>query len=43
VVLDTSAAERRDLEVRARTRAMSFDRAAVFDGLFPQKTPAAVL
>jgi glycogen(starch) synthase len=43
VVLDTSAAERRDLEVRARTRAMSFDRAAVFDGLFPQKTPAAAL
>jgi glycogen(starch) synthase len=36
VVLDMSAAERKDLEARARARAMSFDRAAVFDGLFPQ-------
>jgi glycogen synthase len=40
VVLDMSAAERQDLELRARTRAMSFDRAAVFDGLFPQEKPA---
>lgn len=36
VVLDMSAAERLDMEVRARARAMSFDRATVFDGLFPQ-------
>lgn len=41
VVLDMSAAERRDLELRARDRAMSFDRAAVFDNLFPHGTPAA--
>lgn len=34
-VLDMPPAEREDLERRARTRAMSFDRAAVFDGLFP--------
>ncbi|MEV4178021.1 glycosyltransferase [Nonomuraea sp. NPDC049709] len=40
VVLDMSAAERQDLELRARARAMSFDRAAVFDGLFPQEAPA---
>ncbi|WP_248960850.1 glycosyltransferase [Sphaerisporangium perillae] len=39
VVLDMSAAERQDLEVRARARAMPFDRAAVFDGLFPQEAP----
>jgi glycogen synthase len=44
VVLEMPAAERRDLEVRARARAMSFDRAAVFDGLFPREpaTPAWV-
>jgi glycogen(starch) synthase len=41
VVLDMSAAERQDLELRARARAMSFDRAAVFDGLFPYEAPAA--
>ncbi|MGP4100442.1 glycosyltransferase [Nonomuraea sp. KM90] len=40
VVLDMSAAERQDLELRARARAMSFDRAAVFDDLFPQEAPA---
>jgi len=40
-VLDMSAAERQDLELRARTRAMSFDRAAVFDSLFPQQPPVA--
>jgi glycosyltransferase involved in cell wall biosynthesis len=40
VVLDMPAAERQDLELRARTRAMRFDRVAVFDGLFPQETPA---
>ncbi|GGL02863.1 hypothetical protein Sme01_19460 [Sphaerisporangium melleum] len=38
VVLDMPVSERRDLEVRARTRAMSFDRTAVFDDLFPQQT-----
>ncbi|GAA1015987.1 hypothetical protein Aple_011260 [Acrocarpospora pleiomorpha] len=41
VVLDMSAAERQDLELRARTRAMAFDRAAVFDDLFPQEALAA--
>jgi glycogen(starch) synthase len=41
VVLDMPAAERRDLELRARARAMSFDRTAVFDGLFPQEAVAA--
>ncbi|MFC4122984.1 glycosyltransferase [Nonomuraea zeae] len=40
VVLDMSAAERHDLELRARTRALTFDRAVVFDGLFPQEEPA---
>jgi glycosyltransferase involved in cell wall biosynthesis len=40
VVLDMSTAERQDLELRARARAMSFDRAAVFDSLFPQEAPA---
>jgi glycosyltransferase involved in cell wall biosynthesis len=40
-VLDMSAAERQDLEHRARARAMSFDRVAVFDGLLPQQMPAA--
>ncbi|MEW9552191.1 glycosyltransferase [Nonomuraea sp. NPDC050783] len=39
VVLDMPAAERRDLELRARARALRFDRAAVFDDLFP-RTPA---
>ena len=38
-VLDMSPAERADLEVRARARAMQFDRVAVFDDLLPQ--PAA--
>ncbi|MFB9676197.1 glycosyltransferase [Streptosporangium vulgare] len=41
VVLDMPAAERQDLELRARTRAMAFDRAAVFDGLFPQEALTA--
>jgi glycosyltransferase involved in cell wall biosynthesis len=41
VVLDMPAGERRDLELRARSRAMSFDRATVFDDLFPQETAAA--
>jgi glycosyltransferase involved in cell wall biosynthesis len=41
VVLDMSAAERQDMELRARARAMSFDRAAVFDNLFPHRGPAA--
>ena len=38
VVLEMSADERRELELRARTRAMSFDRVAVFDGLLPPET-----
>jgi len=33
VILHMPAAERRDLELRARARAMAFDRAAVFDSL----------
>jgi glycogen(starch) synthase len=37
-VLDMSAEERRDLEIRAREHAMTFDRIAVFDQLFPAKT-----
>jgi glycogen synthase len=41
VVLDMPGAVRHDLEHRARARAMSFDRAAVFDQLFPQETAAA--
>ncbi|MGJ6967348.1 glycosyltransferase [Streptosporangium sp. G11] len=41
VVLDMSAAERQNLELRARTRAMAFDRGAVFDDLFPQRALAA--
>ncbi|RVX43796.1 glycosyl transferase family 1 [Nonomuraea polychroma] len=40
VILDMSAAERQDLEHRARAHAMSFDRVAVFDGLFPQEAAA---
>jgi glycogen(starch) synthase len=36
VVLDMSTAQRADYELRARETAMAFDRAAVFDGLFPQ-------
>ncbi|MEV0159997.1 glycosyl transferase family 1 [Nonomuraea fuscirosea] len=40
VVLDMSPAERGDLERRARARAMRFDRAAVFDDLFPRPRPA---
>ena len=35
VVLDMSAEDRRDLERRARARAMAFDRVAVFDDLLP--------
>jgi glycogen synthase len=35
VVLEMSADERSDLEKRARDRAMTFDRTAVFDDLFP--------
>jgi glycosyltransferase involved in cell wall biosynthesis len=42
VVLEMSAAQRRQLEVRARARAMSFDRVTVFDSLFPQATVAGV-
>ena len=43
VILEMSAAERADLEARARARAMSFDRVAVFDGLFPhEQAPAPV-
>jgi len=41
VVLDMPGAQRHDLERRARAKAMSFDRAAVFDQLFPQETAAA--
>jgi glycogen synthase len=35
VVLEMSEKERRDLEERARAKALSFDRVAVFDELFP--------
>ncbi|WP_326553260.1 glycosyltransferase [Micromonospora sp. NBC_01813] len=42
VVLEMSAAEKLDLEVRARAYAMSFDRGAVFDGLFPAPEPAVM-
>jgi glycosyltransferase involved in cell wall biosynthesis len=41
VVLAMPAADRRDLEARARARALTFDRVAVFDGLFPQALPPA--
>jgi glycogen(starch) synthase len=34
-ILETSWEQRRHLEERARTRAMAFDRVAVFDDLFP--------
>jgi glycosyltransferase involved in cell wall biosynthesis len=34
-VLTLSEAERRQMEIRARARAMSFDRVTVFDDLFP--------
>jgi hypothetical protein len=34
-VLETSPAQRRRMAARARARAMAFDRAAVFDDLFP--------
>ncbi|MEU8656996.1 glycosyltransferase [Actinoplanes philippinensis] len=37
VVLDMSDDERRDLEIRAREHAMTFDRVAVFDQLFAEK------
>ncbi|MEV4278920.1 glycosyltransferase [Actinoplanes xinjiangensis] len=37
VVLDMSPQERRDLEIRAREHAMTFDRVAVFDQLFATK------
>ncbi|GIF42095.1 glycosyltransferase [Actinoplanes xinjiangensis] len=37
VVLDMSPQERRDLEIRAREHAMTFDRVAVFDQLFAAK------
>ncbi|WP_062432866.1 glycosyltransferase [Herbidospora daliensis] len=36
VVLDMNGTERRELELRARDWAMQFDRAAVFDDLFPE-------
>lgn len=42
VVLELPAADRRELALRARTRALSFDRGAVFDGLFPPAVPVAV-
>jgi glycogen synthase len=42
VVLEMSPAEKLDLEIRARARAMRFDRAAVFDDLFPVPEPAAM-
>ncbi|GAA4951633.1 glycosyltransferase [Actinoplanes utahensis] len=38
VVLDMSAEQRRDLEIRARAHALAFDREAVFDQLFTVKT-----
>jgi glycogen synthase len=41
VVLDMGGPERRDLARRARARALSFDRTAVFDDLFPPVVPAA--
>lgn len=41
VVLDLTPAERLDLERRARARALGFDRAVVFDELFPEEAPAA--
>ena len=37
VVLDMSAAQRAEYESRARETAMAFDRAVVFDRLFPQE------
>jgi glycogen(starch) synthase len=40
VVLEMSLAERHDLELRARARAMTFDRVAVFDDLFPTEETA---
>ncbi|WP_030435538.1 glycosyltransferase [Actinoplanes subtropicus] len=40
VVLEMSAAQRADYELRAREKAMEFDRAAVFDGLFPREAAA---
>ncbi|MEH1128435.1 hypothetical protein [Micromonospora sp. CPCC 206061] len=43
VVLEIPAAERRELELRARSRAMGFDRGAVFDSLFPSTRAAAVV
>jgi glycogen(starch) synthase len=43
VVLDMPAAERRELELRARARAMDFDRGAVFDNLFPSARAAAAM
>lgn len=43
VVLEMSPAEKLDLEVRARARAMLFDRGVVFDGLFPSAEPAAAV
>ncbi|MFY1699770.1 MULTISPECIES: glycosyltransferase [unclassified Solwaraspora] len=42
VVLEMSAAEKLDREVRARAYAMSFDRGVVFDGLFPAPEPAVM-
>jgi glycogen(starch) synthase len=43
VVLDMPAAERRELELRARARAMDFDRGAVFDNLFPSARATAAM
>ncbi|GIH23980.1 hypothetical protein Aph01nite_22900 [Acrocarpospora phusangensis] len=40
VVLDMPAAERQEMEHRARARAMTFDRAAVFDALFTREALA---
>jgi glycogen synthase len=41
VILDMSAAERQEMETRARARAMAFDRAAVFDSLLLPLSPSS--
>ncbi len=41
VILDMSGEQRREMELRARAHAMSFDRVRVFDDLFPR--PAATV
>ena len=40
VILEMTPQEKAVLEQRARVKAMEFDRAAVFDGLFPRETAA---